>query len=203
MVASDRVFETRNISVPAGGATVEVAADAAWGTGAYVMATLFRPLDSGNARDPVRAIGLAWVGLDLAPRTLAVAIGAPDKVVPRRPLALPIRVTGAKAGEATFVTVAAVDEGILQLTRFQTRRPTHSISASAGSASRSATITAGCSTATARSAGCARAATASAAAACRWCRPNRSRCSRESSSWPPTAPRRCRSTCPISRASCA
>ena len=122
VVASDRVFETRNVSVPAGGTTVELKTDAAWGTGAYVMATLFRPLDSGSAREPVRAIGLAWVGLDMSPRTLNVALSVPDKVTPRHGVDLPLRVTGA-SGEAAFVTVAAVDEGILQLTRFQTPAP--------------------------------------------------------------------------------
>jgi uncharacterized protein YfaS (alpha-2-macroglobulin family) len=122
-VAGDRIFENRQIEVPQEGVTVPVKASADWGAGAYVIVNLIRPLAAGGPRDPVRAVGLAWLGIDPTPRTLSVAISAPDKVAPRQRTDIAIQVRGAMAGEPTYLTLAAVDEGILQLTRFTTPDP--------------------------------------------------------------------------------
>jgi uncharacterized protein YfaS (alpha-2-macroglobulin family) len=121
-VAGDRIFETHSISVPKEGTTVEVRASQDWGAGAYVLVSMYRPLTAGRARDPVRAVGLAWLGIDATPRTLSIAINAPERVIPRQTVDVPIRVKGAVGGE-TYLTLAAVDEGILQLTRFATPDP--------------------------------------------------------------------------------
>ncbi|PWC35546.1 alpha-2-macroglobulin [Azospirillum sp. TSO22-1] len=123
-VATDRLFDARAISVPAGGATVEVPVDAAWGPGAYVTATLYRPPVKGRERQPVRALGVAWLGIDPATRRLDVALTAPTVARPRGPVAVDIAATPA-AGDAeeAYVTLAAVDEGILRLTDFQSPDP--------------------------------------------------------------------------------
>jgi uncharacterized protein YfaS (alpha-2-macroglobulin family) len=122
-VATDRIFEVRNITVPAEGATIDIKTSADWGVGAYVLASLYRPLSDRASHQPVRAVGLAWIPLDMAPRTLGVEMTMPDKIVPRQTIELPIKVSNVKSGEATFITVAAVDEGILQLTRFASPAP--------------------------------------------------------------------------------
>jgi len=121
-VATDRIVSTRSVQVPAGGTTIEVPVSADWGAGAYALVTAWRPLDKAADRVPARAIGLAWLGLEPGLRTLAVEIGAPEKVTPRQRLEVPIKVANLQ-GEAAFVTLAAVDEGILQLTRFKTPDP--------------------------------------------------------------------------------
>jgi alpha-2-macroglobulin len=121
-VAGDRIFETRELAIPKNGATVEVAASADWGAGAYVLVSMYRPLTGGDRHDPVRAVGLAWLAIDASPRSLGVAIAAPEKVTPRQPVEFGLKVAGA-AGHRAFVTLAAVDEGILQLTRFATPDP--------------------------------------------------------------------------------
>jgi len=53
-----------------------------------------------------------------------VQLGAPDKVLPRQTVAIPITVSNLADGEKTYLTLAAVDEGILQLTRFESPAPT-------------------------------------------------------------------------------
>jgi uncharacterized protein YfaS (alpha-2-macroglobulin family) len=68
-------------------------------------------------------VGLAWMGLDVSQKTLSVAILAPDKIAPRQLVNLSLNIDGVKAGEQTYVTLAAVDEGILQLTRYETPDP--------------------------------------------------------------------------------
>ncbi|MDD3447185.1 MAG: MG2 domain-containing protein, partial [Zavarzinia sp.] len=122
-IATDRVLETRSVTMPVEGTTIDIPVAESWGAGAYVLATAFRPGDSDAARGPGRAIGLAWLGVDPASRRLRVAFAAPEVVEPRQKVSIPIEVSGI-AGEApTYVTIAAVDEGILQLTDFATPDP--------------------------------------------------------------------------------
>ena len=121
-IATDRVISTRNVDVPAGGTTIDVPVSADWGPGAYALVTAWRPLDKPADRTPTRAIGLAWLGLEPKLRTLAIELGTPEKITPRQRIEVPIKV-GNLRGEEAFVTLAAVDEGILQLTRFKTPDP--------------------------------------------------------------------------------
>lgn len=122
-IATDRIVSTQSVQVPAGGATVEIPVKAEWGAGAYALVTAWRPLSSPAERTPTRAIGTAWLALDPGLRTLAIQIGAPEKVTPRQRIEVPIKVANLAGGQEAFVTLAAVDEGILQLTRFKTPAP--------------------------------------------------------------------------------
>jgi uncharacterized protein YfaS (alpha-2-macroglobulin family) len=121
VIAGDRVFDKRLVQVAAEGTTVEIPVAADWGSGAYALVSAFRPLAQKNDRAPVRAIGLVWLGLDVSNRTLAVEIGSPEKITPRRKIEVPVKV--AQSGNEAFVTLAAVDEGILQLTKFASPDP--------------------------------------------------------------------------------
>ena len=94
-----------------------------WGAGAYVTAMLYRPLDESLKRMPSRAIGVQWLGLDQAANTLNVELGTPEKIKSGTTLTVPVKIGGLKAGEEARVTLAAVDLGILNLTRFQTPAP--------------------------------------------------------------------------------
>ena len=78
-VLTDRLVSIQEIAVAEGGTEVEVPVDAAWGPGAYVAVTAFRP---GEARQghPGRALGLAWLQVDPASRRIEVSIGTPDRV---------------------------------------------------------------------------------------------------------------------------
>lgn len=120
VIANEQVHEARSIQVPTGGVDVTVPVKPEWGAGAYALVTLYRPLTDKLGHAPVRAVGVAWLGLDPARRTLGVAIGAPERIGPRTRLEVPVKVAG---GERAFVTLAAVDQGILQLTRFKTPAP--------------------------------------------------------------------------------
>ncbi|TNC14382.1 alpha-2-macroglobulin family protein [Methylobacterium terricola] len=122
-VVSDRVHEIRTLDLPAGGTTVEIPVKPDWGAGAYLVATAYRPLDQAARRLPGRALGLAWFGIDREARALGVTVEAPAKVRPRGELRLPIRLAGLKPGEEARVTVAAVDVGILALTRYANPDP--------------------------------------------------------------------------------
>ncbi|MFN4090701.1 MAG: alpha-2-macroglobulin family protein, partial [Alphaproteobacteria bacterium] len=120
-VATDRVHLVRQQPISAEGAVIEVPVTEAWGPGAYVTATVFRPLVVDDPRAPVRAVGLAWVGVEPGGRRLEIAMDAPAQARPRRPMTVPIAVKG--DGGPVYLTLAAVDEGILQLTTFATPAP--------------------------------------------------------------------------------
>jgi uncharacterized protein YfaS (alpha-2-macroglobulin family) len=122
VVAGDHVFSSRLIDAPAGGATVDIPVSADWGAGAYVLVTDYRPLADVKGREPVRSIGVAWLGVDNSPRTLNVSVGGAAKILPRQKVTIPVTIKGLGSEDA-WVTLAAVDEGILQLTDFKSPDP--------------------------------------------------------------------------------
>ncbi|HTE95252.1 MAG TPA: alpha-2-macroglobulin, partial [Bradyrhizobium sp.] len=76
-VLGDRLLTTQTTDVKEGTAQVRIPVGKDWGTGAYVVATLRRPLDAAAQRMPGRAIGLKWFGIDKQARTLQVKLAPP------------------------------------------------------------------------------------------------------------------------------
>ncbi|WP_342641180.1 alpha-2-macroglobulin family protein [Rhodoligotrophos ferricapiens] len=122
-VMSDRLIAMKAVEVGDTETVVELPVDQSWQPGAYVTATLYRPADIPASRMPSRAIGLTWLSSDMSARTLAVSLDAPEVTRPNGPLNVTARVSGAAAGDDVFITVAAVDVGILNLTRYQPPAP--------------------------------------------------------------------------------
>jgi len=127
MVVDDRLIAMRAVAVPETGAEVELPVTADWGPGAYVTAVLYRPMDLAAKRMPARAIGLTWAPVDPGSRKLDLALDLPPAlkgtVRPRQTIQIPVSVAHAPPGEPVYVTVAAVDVGILNLTRYQPPAP--------------------------------------------------------------------------------
>ncbi len=123
-VIGDRLLATQTIDVAApGAAKVKLNVGNDWGTGAYVVATLRRPLDTSAKRMPGRAIGLKWFAIDRKARTLSVTLSPPELVRPSSTLKLPVKVEGLASGEDVKIVVAAVDVGILNLTGYKPPEP--------------------------------------------------------------------------------
>jgi alpha-2-macroglobulin len=123
VVASDKVHETRLLDVSDQGRTIEIPVKAEWGPSVYVLAAAYRPGEQTGARGPARAVGLAHLATDMSARTLTVELGAPKTIRPRSTVEVPLKVTGMTRGGRAFVTLAAVDEGILQLTNYKSPKP--------------------------------------------------------------------------------
>ncbi|CAN1511775.1 COG2373 Large extracellular alpha-helical protein [Rhabdaerophilaceae bacterium] len=117
-IMSDRLAHLETIDLPAEGKTLSLKASAAWGPGAYLAVLAHRPLDAAQKRMPGRAIGLTWFAIGKETRNLSVELGAPALVRPRGTLTLPVKITNLRPGEESYVTVSAVDQGILALTRY-------------------------------------------------------------------------------------
>ncbi|MEZ5670557.1 MAG: alpha-2-macroglobulin [Alphaproteobacteria bacterium] len=122
-IANDGVIETRNVALTQGSNVVEFSVGEDWGVGAYALATLYRAgqdIDpSRGVFGPGRAVGVSWMAVDMTDRTLTVTMETPDVVRPRGTFDLDMQIAGLDQGEQAFLTLAAVDEGILLLTRFE------------------------------------------------------------------------------------
>ncbi|HJU17826.1 MAG TPA: MG2 domain-containing protein [Stellaceae bacterium] len=129
-IAADRVLAWRSFVLPAGGTTIEIPVARDWGSGVYALVSAYRAADLNGAvpsgprqHGPGRAVGVAWLGIDPAPHTLAVSLAAPAVVRPRGPVDVPIKVSGLAPGEEAYVTLATVDEAVLKLTEFDSPAP--------------------------------------------------------------------------------
>jgi uncharacterized protein YfaS (alpha-2-macroglobulin family) len=122
-VVGDRLLQTTTTDVQAGTAKIPLKVGSDWGSGAYVVATLRRPLDETASRMPGRAIGLSWFSVDRQARTLAFEMPLPSLMRPNGTLRVPVRLKGLAPGEEAKITVAAVDVGILNLTSYKPPAP--------------------------------------------------------------------------------
>ncbi|MEL6324515.1 MAG: alpha-2-macroglobulin family protein, partial [Pseudomonadota bacterium] len=108
--------QSRDVSKDGTRVSLPVSAD--WGEGAYVMVTVYTPRDPVLQAKPRRAVGIAYVPVDTSGRTFELTINAKDVVKPRLEHLITVDIEGGPR-EPVFLTLAAVDEGILQLTKFQ------------------------------------------------------------------------------------
>jgi uncharacterized protein YfaS (alpha-2-macroglobulin family) len=122
-VFTNRLVASRTYDVKAGIAHALLTVGNDWGTGAYVVATLRRPLDAPAQRMPGRAIGVKWFSIDRAAHTLGLTMDLPATLRPNSTLNVPLHLAGLKAGDEARVVVAAVDVGILNLTNYKPPAP--------------------------------------------------------------------------------
>ncbi|MFS8037068.1 alpha-2-macroglobulin [Xanthobacter sp. AM11] len=123
LVLNEGLLAQKLVKVVPGANKVSFPVADGWGPGAYLVAFLHRPLDVAASRMPGRAIGLAWFSVNREARTLNVELAPPAQMRPNATLSIPVRIGGLAAGEAAYVTVAAVDVGILNLTGYKPPAP--------------------------------------------------------------------------------
>lgn len=122
VVATDRVLSVQNLAVSSKGTKITLPVTAEWGEGAYVMVTVYSGRDPVLNAKPRRAVGVAHVPVDMDSRTFKVALTAPDVARPRTEQSVEVKIEGGPK-EPVYLTLAAVDEGILQLTKFKSPDP--------------------------------------------------------------------------------
>lgn len=120
-VVSNRLIDMRAVEV-SGETVIELPVTDDWGSGAYVTATLVRPMDVAAGRNPARALGLMHASVDPGDKALNLVLSAPTDSDPRGPLT--VELDAGRPGQEVWATVAAVDVGILNLTGFDTPDPT-------------------------------------------------------------------------------
>ena len=114
LVLSDRVHSVRNLAVPVAGDDVDVPVLADWGTGAYVTVHVFRTAATRIAPQPSHRTGVGRHRSGRAQAADGVRGGLPSAAGACDPAAHRPR---------RQVSLAAVDEGILRLTKFASPDP--------------------------------------------------------------------------------
>lgn len=117
MVEADRMLYVQAIEVKAG-SKFKIPVTADWERhDVYVTALVFRGGSAPSKITPARAVGVAHVPMDRRERKVAVGINVPKLMKPEQDL--PVIVSAPQlAGKDAYVTVSAVDVGILNITRF-------------------------------------------------------------------------------------
>ncbi len=117
IVESDHLLYAKNIDARPG-AVFEIPVTRDWERhDVYVTALVFRGGSAVDKITPNRAVGEAFVPMDRATRTIEVALDAPKMMKPETNLPVTVKAP-ALAGKVAYVTVSAVDVGILNITRF-------------------------------------------------------------------------------------
>lgn len=122
-VMSNRLIHRQMVSVAEGETVIPINITQDWGAGAYVTATVIRPMDVSAGQNPARAMGIAHAAVDPSNRKLDVAIEVPEVSQPRQTQKARIRVDNVAEGDPVWLTLAAVDVGILNLTGFESPNP--------------------------------------------------------------------------------
>ena len=125
LVEGDRPLWRHRQPVSKAGTEVSIPVDPAWRRhDLHVSVVVLRPASKVASITPTRAFGLIHLPLDRSDRRLELDIDAPDKAEPGKPLPVTLRLQRKPAaGQRVFVTVAAVDTGVLSLTDFATPDP--------------------------------------------------------------------------------
>lgn len=121
-VMSNHVVEMKAVAVKEGENVIPLEVTDDWGAGVYVTAQVVRPMNVAAGQNPARSLGLSYARIDPGDKQLDVTVQTAGQSAPRGPLQVDVQVDGLN-GEAGYVTLAAVDVGILNLTGFQSPDP--------------------------------------------------------------------------------
>lgn len=124
MVESDRPLWSTQLAVPAEGLSVSIPIAEDWQShNLYITALLIEPSGKTRQITPKRSLGLLHLPLDREERRLAVSFEVPEKSRPSTQLKARIKVTAPSGPPPAFVTLAAVDVGVLNISNFKTPDP--------------------------------------------------------------------------------
>lgn len=138
-VESDDVIQTTTMEITSSHVVVPVKITAACWPNAFVTATVIRPVDPNAKWQTHRAFGATRLCIDPGSRKLSITIDAPAVIEPLHSLdiGLLVKDSGGNPVKDAAVTLAAVDEGICQLTGFATPDPLNFFARSRGLAVKS------------------------------------------------------------------
>ncbi|MGB6230557.1 MAG: alpha-2-macroglobulin family protein, partial [Litorimonas sp.] len=120
LVIADRAVRTvQTVRIEAGESEIRLPLGRDWTTDLYAMLTVYGP---GAETQPQRAVGLVHIPMDRSAQRLDVALDVPDRIRPRTEQEVVVKVAGLDS-EAGFLTLAAVDSGILQITDYDPPSP--------------------------------------------------------------------------------
>lgn len=126
MVEGDSPLWMSRLTVPAEGIVVDILVADDWQQhNLYVTAMLVQPADQKQAITPKRSFGLAHLALDRSQRNIPISFDVPEKTLPGKTFNVKINIddSAATLNKKTWVTLAAVDVGVLSISNFKTPNP--------------------------------------------------------------------------------
>lgn len=128
LVEGDKPLWSQKISVPAEGTTLDIPISADWKQhNLYVTALIIEPSGRKQQITPKRSLGLIHLPLNREKRKLSIEFDTPEKMLPDTTLNTRIHINdntaNASTPKQTFVTLAAVDVGVLSISNFKTPDP--------------------------------------------------------------------------------
>jgi uncharacterized protein YfaS (alpha-2-macroglobulin family) len=120
-VEREKVYSYQIVEFKENTGIVTIPVKAEYKPNVYVTLQLIRSIKSLEKRAPARAFGTVPLQVDCSAHQLTVAIKAAEEVRPKQPLVVQVKL--GRASGPTYLTLAAVDEGICQLTNYQTPDP--------------------------------------------------------------------------------
>lgn len=125
LVESDQPLLRMPVDIPEEGSTVSFTLDPAWQRhDLYVSVLLIQPGEQREQALPRRMLGIAPLPLDREARRLSIQLDVPAKTYPNSQLSVPVQISTTKdMPETVSMTLAAVDVGVLNISRFATPDP--------------------------------------------------------------------------------
>ena len=121
-IERDKIISSRTVILTGNTATLSIPVKSSYRPNVFISGTLIRSTKSLKEHSPARAFGVIPLKIDTESNRFSVDIDAPEKIRPNTDLTVKFRVDGAQSAYS-HVTIAAVDEGILQLTNFRVPDP--------------------------------------------------------------------------------
>jgi uncharacterized protein YfaS (alpha-2-macroglobulin family) len=120
-VDGDKVYSFKSENMEKNTATINVKISDEYKPNVYISASVIRSTQSLEQNAPVRAYGIVPLMVDSSKNKISIALDAPAEMRPNNKLKVSFTVNGRK--KDGYITIAAVDEGICQLTNFQPPDP--------------------------------------------------------------------------------
>lgn len=126
LIESDRLLFSTQVSVPEGGTTVALPVSDQWNQhDIYISAVHLQPANGDKKITATRAVGLLHLPLDRSARQFDIQLDSKQKWRPEETIDVNINVStkANKPVKKAWVTLAAVDVGVLSISDFETPDP--------------------------------------------------------------------------------
>ncbi|MFK5986011.1 MAG: alpha-2-macroglobulin, partial [Pseudomonadota bacterium] len=126
VIADNKIHSILKLHLTEKNTRIKIPVSKDWGVGSYALVSVYRGSKAKAEKTPQlakRAMGVIWINRDKSQYKLDVKIKTPEKVKPMQVVEVPIAITGYKTGAPVYLTLAAVDQGVLNLTQFKAPQP--------------------------------------------------------------------------------
>ena len=121
-IEREKILSYRTVNLKGNTASLNIPVRYGYKPNIYISGTLIRSTESLKEHATTRAFGVVPLKIDTKHNRLAIELDAPEEIRPNTDVTVKFRVNGQK-GAYSHVTIAAIDEGILQLTNFESPDP--------------------------------------------------------------------------------